>query len=102
MWCSAEVAILAVFIKCKIICLRGYNGELRGQHKLLKIIIVKLSQREYMASFLVHTKVGINYLQYLNWPQMEAWALYNAVWIVIYPLEQWNLNNTVTVDLNKI
>ena len=35
-----------------------------------------------MASFLVHTEVGINYLQYLNGPQMEAWALYNAVWVV--------------------
>ena len=33
-----------------------------------------------MASFLVHTEVGINYLQFLNGPQMEAWTLYNAVW----------------------
>ena len=35
-----------------------------------------------MASFLVQTKVGINYLQFMNEPQMEAWTLYNAVWAV--------------------
>ena len=28
---------------------------------------------ERMASFLVHTKVGINYLQFLNGSQMEVW-----------------------------
>ena len=27
-------------------------------------------------------EVGINYLQLLNGPQMEALALYNAVWVV--------------------
>ena len=26
--------------------------------------------------------VGANYLQFLNEPQIEAWALYNAVWAV--------------------
>ena len=33
-------------------------------------------------SFLVHTEVGINYLQFLNGPQIEAWTLYNAVRVV--------------------
>ena len=34
------------------------------------------------SAFLLHVEVGINYLQLLNELQMEAWALYNAVWVV--------------------
>ena len=40
------------------------------------------NHKECNALFLVHTQVDINYLQFLNGPQRETWALYNAVWTV--------------------
>ena len=49
-------------------------------HVILIKFPVKLSATKiiYVVD-LQHAEVGINYLQLLNEPQMEAWALYNAV-----------------------
>ena len=69
-------------MRCKLICLRGLTANhVASQHKSLKIIITKSVWHSPNLNLIsiVHAKVDINYLQLLNGPQMEAWALYNAV-----------------------
>ena len=56
--------ISAVFMRYKLICLRLHTGQLRGQHKSVKIIIMKntwhIHQILISSLVYIHTEVGIN------------------------------------------
>ena len=52
-------------------------------------------------SFLVYMEMGINYLQFLNGSQMEAWALYSAVCVVSSDAGTVKFSEQQTVDLNE-